>query len=59
QLPQEGIASLSVLDVSGRTVYQTSVTQTNRTIELNVPTGIYLVRVEAASGTETFKVALQ
>ena len=49
---------LTVFDVSGKTVVQTTVAPGTRNVQLNdVPNGIYLVRMEAGSESVTKKIA--
>ncbi len=38
---------LEVIDVTGRTVYQTQLTRTNEQLNLTVPAGVYLLRISS------------
>lgn len=48
--------NVQVLDMAGRVVYTTSLNASRNTINLNTSTGVYLVRVETAKGTDTHRI---
>jgi hypothetical protein len=50
--------SVQVLDMTGRVVYTTNLNASRTTLDLNTSTGVYLIRVETANGTETHKIKL-
>jgi hypothetical protein len=57
--PNTENATVQVLDMAGRTIATRALRQTQTVIDMNVPTGIYLIRVETAKGADTHKVVLQ
>ncbi len=52
-------ASVTVLDLSGRTILTENINSQNATVQLNAPMGIYLVRVETADQNTTKKLTIR
>jgi hypothetical protein len=52
-------ANVEVFDMAGRSILNRPINASNTVVDLNAPTGIYLVRIETATGVKTHKVALQ
>jgi surface protein len=50
--------SVQVLDMTGRVVHTSNLNASRSTIEVNASTGVYLIRVETAKGTDTHRVIL-
>ncbi|MCF8276944.1 MAG: T9SS type A sorting domain-containing protein [Flavobacteriales bacterium] len=51
--------NVQVLDMAGRIVRTANLKASRTTLDMNTSTGIYLIRVETAKGTETHKVVIQ
>jgi hypothetical protein len=52
-------ATAQVLDMAGRIIATQALNQTQTVMDMNVPTGIYLIKIETAKGADTHKVVLQ
>lgn len=50
-------AAINIVDVTGKIIYQTSITQTNQQINIShFANGIYFLQVSATNGTKTIKL---
>ncbi|MCL2289406.1 MAG: T9SS type A sorting domain-containing protein [Bacteroidetes bacterium] len=52
------IKQVEVMDIRGRSIYRNSLTSTAETITLNVPSGVYIVRLFTGNETKAYKVVL-
>jgi len=52
-------ATVTVLDLSGRTILTENINSQNATVQLNAPMGIYLVTVETSEQTTTKKLTIR
>ncbi len=51
--------AITILDLTGRTVQTAAISSSRTAVATDLPTGIYLVRVETAKGAETHRVLLR
>lgn len=56
--PNSENANLQVLDMAGRTIATRALDQTQTVMDMNVPIGIYLVRIETTKGTDTHQIII-
>lgn len=56
--PNIHTANIEVLDIAGRAILTKTLNASNTILDVNVPTGIYLVRVKTSTGAEIHKVTL-
>lgn len=57
--PNTQTANLEIFDMAGRSILTRPINTSNTVVDLNAPTGIYLVRIETAAGAKTHKVVLK